>query len=360
MLGFRNFALFLDLLHDSYANRSSHVANGESSKLRNVLEGFKHHWSEWPHLDESAVAYFEEGGLLLNYLTGSRVQFAYQFLEGNTNRSRMRVKYGSVSGGDGGWMVNDDNLTDECLCDRWWVVGVTHDFASPYLVLCDASYVEPDVVSGFCFGHSNVVRLDRLAFSDLPGRHEDHLVSVLQDSRLDASNRDSPDSGYGVNVLDRNSQRLVERLRWWNNSVQRFQYTETFVPWSIGALLGEVISQPSAGRNEINLGNIIADGLQQSFQFLPCLLVTLFSVLDCLVVHLVDGHNQLLNAEGSCEVCVFPRLASRSNGYFEFSLLCRNYEYSNVSLASPCNHVLDEVAVSWRVDNSVEIVIRLE
>src|SRR5216684_7025108 len=359
-LGLRNLALFLDLLNDSHANRGSHVANGESSKLRNVLEGFKHHRSERPHLDESTVAYFEERGLLLNYLTGSRVQFAYQFLEGYTNGSRMGVQYWSVSGSDGGWMVNDDNLADECLCDRRWVVRVTHDLASPYLILGYTADVEPNVVSRFCLGHSNVVGLDRLALADLSGRHEDHLVPVLQHSRLDPSDWYSPDSGYGVDVLDGNSQWLVERLRWWNNSVQRIQYTETLVPWSIGALLGEVISQPSAGGNEINLGNIIADGLQQSFQFLPGLLVTLFSVLDCLVVHLVDGHNQLLNAEGSCEVCVFPRLASRSNGYFEFSLLCRNYEYSNVRLASPCNHVLDEVAVSWRVDNSVEIVIRLE
>src|SRR5260370_22899358 len=100
MLGFRNFALFLDLLHDSYANRGAHVANGESSKLWNVLEGFKHHWSERPHLDESAVAYFEERGFLLNYLTGSWVQFAYQFLEGYTDASGMGVQYWSVSGTD--------------------------------------------------------------------------------------------------------------------------------------------------------------------------------------------------------------------------------------------------------------------
>src|SRR6266851_470384 len=261
-LGFRNLALFLDLLNDSHANSGSHVANRESSKLRNVLEGFKHHWSERPHLDESTVPYFEERGLFLNYLTGSRVQFAYQFLEGYTNSSRMGVQYWSVSGSDGGWMVNDNNLANECLCDRWRIVRVTHDLASPNLILCDTADVEPNVVSRFCFGHSNVVGLDRLALADLPGRHEDHLVPVLQHSRLDPSHRDSPDSGYGVDVLDGNSQWLVERLRWWNNSVQRIQYAETFVPWSIGTLLCEVIAQPSAGGNEINLGNVVADSLQ--------------------------------------------------------------------------------------------------
>src|SRR5207245_3203239 len=146
----------------------------------------------------------------------------------------------------------------------------------------------------------------------------------------------------------------------WNNSVQSIQYAGTLVPWSIGALLGEVVSQPSACGNEINLGNIIADSLQQSFQFLPGFLVTLFSILDSLVVHLVYGHNQLLNAEGPCEVRVFPRLASRSNGYFELSLLCRNYEYSNIRLASPRDHVLDEVEVSRRIDNRVEVMRSLE
>src|SRR5260370_10143052 len=117
-LGLRNLALFLDLLNDSHANRGSHVANGESSKLRNVLEGFKHHGSEGPHLDESTVPYFEEGGLLLNYLTGSRVQFAYQFLEGYTYVSRIGMQYWSVSGSDGGCMGGHDNFADEWLCAR--------------------------------------------------------------------------------------------------------------------------------------------------------------------------------------------------------------------------------------------------
>src|SRR6266566_7024123 len=161
-------------------------------------------------------------------------------------------------------------------------------------------------------------------------------------------------------VLDWNSQWLVERLSRRNNSIQRIQYARTLVPRGIGALLCKVISKPSAGGNEINLGNIIADRLQQSFQFLPGLLVSLFSILDCLVVHLVDGYNQLLNTESPSEVRVFPRLASRSNCYFEFSLLRRNYEYSNIRLTSPRNHVLDEITVSRRIDDGVEVVRSLE
>src|SRR6266571_3395376 len=257
-------------------------------------------------------------------------------------------------------MVNDDDLADECFCDGGWVVRVAHDFASPNLILCNTTDVEPNVVSGFSFSHSDMVRLDRLALANFARRHEDHFVPILQHSRLDPSHRDSPDSGYGVNVLDWNSQWLVERLGRWNDSIQRIKYAGTLVPWSIGTLLCKVVSQPSAGGNEIDLGNVIAHRLQQSFQFLPGFLVTLFSVLDCLVVHLVDCHNQLFDAEGPCEVRVFSRLASRSNGYFELSLLCGNYEYSNVRLAGTGDHVLDEVTVSRGVDNRIEVVRSFE
>src|SRR2546421_2185386 len=359
-LSFRNLALFLDLLDDSHANGGSHVADGESSKLWNVLEVFKHHRSERSHFDESAVAYFEERGLLLNYLTRSRVQLAYQLLEGHPDGSGMSVQHGSVSGSDSRWMVDDDDLANECLCDRRRVVSVAHNFPSTNLILGNTAYVEPYVVSGFRFGHSNMVSLDRLALADFARWHEDHFVPVLQYARLDPSHWDSADSGYGVDVLDWNSQWFVKGLRGWNNSVQRIKYAGTLVPWRIGTLLGEIISKPTTGGNEINLGNIIADSLQQSLQFLPGFLVTLFSILDSLVVHLIDGYNQLLNAEGPCEVRVFPRLASRSNGYFELSLLCRNYEYSNIRLASPRDHVLDEVAVSRRIDNRVEVMRSLE
>src|SRR6266550_7874205 len=257
-------------------------------------------------------------------------------------------------------MVNDDDLADECLCDGGWVVRVAHDFASPNLILCNTTDVEPNVVSGFSFGHSDMVCLDRFALADFAGGHEDHFVTVLQYACLDPSHRDSPDSGYGVNVLDRNSQWLVKRLGWWNDSIQCIKYAGTLVPWSIGALLCKVISQPSTGGNEIDLGNIIADRLQQPFQFLSCFFVTLFSVLDCLVIHLVDGHNELFDSEGSCKVRVFPCLASGSNGYFEFSFLCGNYENSNVRLAGACNHVFDEVAVSWRIDDCIEVVRSFE
>src|SRR5437667_3056525 len=241
-LRFRNLALFFDLLDDSDANGGSHVADGESSKLRNVLEVFKHHRSERPHFDESAVAYFEERWFLLNYLTRTRVQLPYQLLKGYPNCSSVSVQYRSVSGSDSGWMVNDDDLADESFCDCRRVVRAAHDFRSSNLVLCDTSDVEPDVVSGFSFAHSNVVGLDRLALADFARGHEDDFVPVLQHSRLDPSYRDCPDSGYGVNVLDWNSQWLVERLGWWNNSVQRIQYAWTLVPWRIGTFLGEVIS----------------------------------------------------------------------------------------------------------------------
>src|SRR5436853_144081 len=173
-------------------------------------------------------------------------------------------------------MVDDDDLSDECFCDSGRVVCVAHDLASANLILCNTADVEPNVVSGFSFGHSDVVRLDRLALADFARGHEDDFVPVLQHSRLDPSNWDSPDSCYGVDV------------------------------------------------------------------------------------HLVDGYNQLFNAESPSEVRVFPRLTSGSNCHFEFSLFRRNYEYSNICLASPCNHVLDEVTVSRRIDNRVEVMRSLE
>src|SRR5438876_5994820 len=142
VLGLRNLALFLDLLDDSYANCGSHVTNGESSKLRNVLEVFKHHWSKWSHFDESAVAYFEERGLLLNYLAGSRVQLAYQFLEGYPYRSGVSVQYRSVSGGDRGGMVVYDDLAAAWICDRGWVVRMAHVLASPNSIVCSCTFVQ--------------------------------------------------------------------------------------------------------------------------------------------------------------------------------------------------------------------------
>src|SRR5207253_10460963 len=68
-------------------------------------------------------------------------------------------------------MVDDDDLANECLCDRRRVVSVAHNFPSTNLILGNTAYVEPYVVSGFRFGHSNMVSLDRLALADFARWH---------------------------------------------------------------------------------------------------------------------------------------------------------------------------------------------
>src|SRR5438876_1354730 len=87
-------------------------------------------------------------------------------------------------------MVDDDDLANECLCDRRRVVSVAHNFPSTNLILGNTAYVEPNVVSGFRFGHSNMVSLDRLALADFARWHEDHFVPVFQYARLDPSHWD--------------------------------------------------------------------------------------------------------------------------------------------------------------------------
>jgi len=92
-------------------------------------------------------------------------------------------------------MVNDDNLADECLCDRcglFFRVKTHEKPRSPNLILCDTADVEPNVVP-VLLGHSTLC-LDRRILRPSRKGMKITLSPVIQDSRLDASNRDGPDS----------------------------------------------------------------------------------------------------------------------------------------------------------------------
>src|SRR5437016_6652586 len=95
-------------------------------------------------------------------------------------------------------MVDDDDLANECLCDRRRVVSVAHNFPSTNLILGNTAYVEPYVVSGFRFGHSDMVSLDRLTLADFPRCIENTFFPVFHFPLLNPSTWAIPDSGYVV------------------------------------------------------------------------------------------------------------------------------------------------------------------
>src|SRR5437867_9110733 len=157
-LFFRESLAFLDYLFDNtHRDGAAHVPYSEPSKLGNILEAFDHHRSQRSHLNQRTVSNLQKARLLLDNLPSSRVDLSNQFLEGDPDSGRVRMKDWCVAGCDAGWMEYDDDLVYEGLGYGWWCVCVTHDFTASNVLLGEAFAVGYFCLFGFMIRYSVVM-----------------------------------------------------------------------------------------------------------------------------------------------------------------------------------------------------------
>src|SRR5712691_10966731 len=110
-------------------------------------------------------------------------------------------------------MVDDDDLPQKLFRDRRRVVGRTENRPPSEVRLRDAPQVEADVVACHSLLHWSVMSLDRLHLCGDTLGHYDNCVPDFHLPTLYPPDGHSPYPCDRVDVLDRNPQRLVNRLR---------------------------------------------------------------------------------------------------------------------------------------------------
>ena len=109
-----------------------------------------------------------------------------------------------------------------------------------------------------------------------------------------------------------------------------------------------------------HLGRVVANLLQVVADLLDNLVIPLLVILGLGGVHLVQGHNHLLDAQGEGEQGVLTGLAVLRDTSLETTRGGVDDEHATVSLRGSCDHVLDEVAVTWGVDDGDGVLGGLE
>merc|ERR1719351_145450 len=86
----------------------------------------------------------------------------------------------------------------------------------------------------------------------------------------------------------------------------------------------------------------------------------LFTVWWFSGVHLVDTNDQLLDTKGKGQESVFSGLTILGDTSFEFTNTSGDDEDSAISLGGTCDHVLDEITVTWGVNDGDVVFVGLE
>jgi len=227
----------------------------------------------WDKLDESGFLRLDELWGLFDDLVSSLVNLGLDLGELAGDMGGVAIEDGRVSVMDLSWVVKDDNLSNEHLGVGGWVVlGVGGDVSSLDVLDGKSLNVETNIVTGPCGVDDFVMHLDGLDFSGVSdwGETADH--TGLELSGLDTSDWDGTDTTNLVDVLEWESEGLVNWSLWWVEGIKSLEESAALVPWHVVLAIlvlnaDHVVSAPSGNWDELDLGWVVADLLEVLSRF---------------------------------------------------------------------------------------------
>jgi len=358
-----SLALSFFLLHNSLnhtdGNSLSHITNSKSSKRSIVREGLNNHWLGGFHGHHASITVLDELGVNFEGLAGTAIHLLIDVLEFGGNVGGVAIQDGCVTILDLSRVGHDDNLGGEGLASLGWVVSRVGGNISSLDVLDGHVFaVESNVVTRDSLGQGLVVHLDGLDFSGEANRGEGNDHVGLEDTSLDAAHGHCANATNLVHVLEGKAEGLVSWALRGGDTVKGLEEDGSLVPGHVGGALNHVVTHPSGDRNEWDLDGLVSDLLEVARNFLLDVVVTRFGVLAR--VHLVEGDDHLLHTKGEGKKGVLLGLAFSCPSTFEATRGRVDDKDSNISLGGSSDHVLDEISVSWGIDDSESEFRRLE
>lgn len=188
------------------------------------------------------------------------------------------------------------------------------------------------------------------------GECNDH--TRLDNASLNTSNRHCANTADLVDILERETERLIGRTRRRVNGIDSLQerlagrlglglLLPPLVPGAVLGVVDHVVTVEARDRNEGDGLGVVADLLDEVGGFLDDLIVTVFRPLGS--VHLVDGDDQLLDTQGVGKQSVLTGLTILGNTSFEFTSTGSDDKDRTISLGGTSDHVLDEITMARSV-----------
>ena len=344
------------LLVDGTDNADSdcllHITDGETAEWWVLLEGLDDEWLGWDNLDDSGIILLNVFWVLCSLLAVATIDTLDELVELAGDVGCVAVENWLVAGVDLAWVVGDDHLSCEGSAFDWWVtLCITNDVATLDISCGNVLDVEADVVTWKSLWKGFVVHFDGLNFSCNCGWGEVNDHAWLHCAGFDTADWNCTDTVDLVDILEWKTEWLVEWALWWLKGIEGFKKVWAIVPWHVWRLLCHVVASPAGDWDEAEHFWLVADACKDACHFGCDFVETGLVVVDCLVIHLVDGDNDLLDAECEGKKCVFTCLALFSDTGFETTECGVDDKDSSISLGCACDHVLDEVTVSWGIND---------
>merc|ERR1719235_3026201 len=175
--------------------------------------------------------------------------------------------------------------------------------------------------------------------------------SGLDDTSLDSADGDSSDTRDLVDILEGESEGLEDGSLGRLDGIEGLEEEGTLVPRHVVGELEHVITVPSGNGDERNSFDLEADLLEVRGDLSLDFVESLFLVVSTLGVHLVAANDHLLDTHGEGKKSVLSGLSFFGPSSLELTGWGGDHEDGNISLGGTSDHVLDEISVSWGIND---------
>jgi len=337
----------------------AHVSDGETTKRLIFCELLDDHRLGGHELNHSGVLRLNIRGLFLIDCTGTLVNLRHNLLELASDMACVAIEDGGVTIRDLTRVVEHDDLGDEHLSVCAGVIlRVRSDIASLDVLYGEVLDIEANVVTRKGSLNLLVMHLNGLDLSgDVHGAEGDDHTGTERTS-LDTADGHCANTTNLVHVLKGKTEGLMR------HSLRGFKFIKgskecgAIVPGHVLGSLNHVVANPTGDGDERNVGNIVADLLQVDGELILDLIETGLRVVDRGVVHLVDSDDHLLDSHGLGEEGVLTGLAILGETSFKATNVRGDHEDGGISLGGTSDHVLDEVSVTWGINDGEDALVR--
>mmetsp|Transcript_118178 Transcript_118178/g.164630 ORF Transcript_118178/g.164630 Transcript_118178/m.164630 type:complete len:360 (-) Transcript_118178:36-1115(-) len=273
----------------------------------------------------------------------------------------MAIKDWCVTVGDLTGVVHDDDLGLEGFGVLGGVVlGVGSDVTSLDILDGKVLNVETNVVTGLSLLDDFVMHLDGFDLSGDTNGTESGDHTGLEETSLNTTDGNCSNTTDLVDILEGKSESLILGSLGGVKGVEGLEKVGTLVPVHVLGLVDHVITIPSRDGDEVDLVNVVTNTLKVRGNLRFDFVVSGLGVLDGRIVHLVDGNDHLLDTHGEGEESVLLGLTFLGETRLELTSTGSNDEDGGISLRGTSDHVLDEISVTWCVNDGVDSLLRLE
>jgi len=361
------------------------VKEGNAGKTLAVLEGVDNQGLGGLEDDLSHLVGLEGVGVLHLLATGLLTDLPVDLGDTASRATAADETDGRVASLDLTGDVKSLDLGSEVLDGLEGGVGLEdHDITSAgKVVLVKTLDVHADVVTRTGLVDTLVVHLDgehltSARVGSSVGRHEDNLITRLDNTLLNTASEHITDTLDLVGTGDREAERSIGlTLRDGDEVVESIEEgvdvdrgtllvddVNTVPPAHVGGLGDKVVTHPAGdgddGDRLLNEVRLPADASKHMLHLIADLIVTLLLVAGNIGVHLVDTDDELLDTEEVDEAGVLAGLALNFSSLVVTLLdgggevtVSGNHEEAHISLGGTGNHVLDEIPVAGGINDGV-------